>query len=335
MWYTTDMTNLNNVIGQERAKKMFRLLGENFQRRQKIPPIGIFGPSGLGKTHVVHAFAEWLGAKVLYINGTAIKDALAFRAFFKEAARNTSDYFIVFVDECHMLPSKVQENLLSVLEEPAILCTVAPKEIGNVPCVDGIRFIDKGDVMREALPTNMSFVLATTDPIHLKNTILGRLRKIHLEPYSVEEKAEIAMRHLMENGISPNPEIVVSLAERSRNIRNLKEDLCETFIDVQSLYGTDIDETLKLVDDMLGIDEDGATDMDKDYLEYLAVNKIAGIDTLAGILKTDKRTLITRIEPFLLEKGWVAITGKGRMLTRDGHVKMFGEGSTGLDAFPT
>lgn len=303
---------------------MLHLLGESFTRRKKIPAIGIFGPSGLGKTHLVTEFTTWLGAKLMYINGTAVKDALAFRAFFKEAARNTKDYYIVFIDECHMLPSKVQENLLSVLEEPAILCTVAPKEMGNVSCVDGVRFIDKGDVMREALPTNMSFVLATTDPIYLKTTILGRLRKIQLEPYTLDEKAEIAMQHLMKNKLNPTVPLVTSLAERCRNIRDLKENLCETFIDVNALYGAGLEETLELVDEMLGIDADGSTDMDRDYMEYLATNKIAGVDTLAGMLQTDKRTLVMRIEPFLLEKGWIAITGKGRTLTKAGHKKLFG-----------
>jgi Holliday junction DNA helicase RuvB len=327
------MTILNNVIGQRRAKQMLCLLGQSFNRRKKLPSIGIFGPSGLGKTHLVSEFSDWLGAKLIYINGTAIKDALAFRSYIKEAGKQSDKYHIIFVDECHNLPRKVQENLLSVLEDPAVLCTIAPKEVGNVRCVDGIRFIDKGDVMREALPQNLSFIFATTDPVMLKETVLNRLRKIHLEPYTLEEKAEIAMGHLVNNGVRSDTALYVALAGRARSIRHLKDDLCETFIDIDQLFDeSEMSDKLYRMDEMLGTDEDGATYQDIDYMDYLASHKIAGVDTLAGVLKTDKKDVVHRIEPFLIEKGWITITGKGRILTALGRKKMLGEDGEDVDA---
>ena len=315
---------LENVIGQERAKQLLKLFQQTFDRKGKLPPIGIFGPSGLGKTHLVTEWAQELGAKLIYMNGTAIKDALAFRAYFKDADKDKDTHHIMFVDECHMLPRKVQENLLSVLEDPSILCTVAPREIGNVKCVDGTRWIDKGDVMREALPDNMSFIFATTDPAKMKDTILNRLRKIQLESYSVENKIEIAMRHLAQSGIVRSDlTIYEALAKRSRSLRHLKDDLCETFVDINNLY--EPSEQLKVLDQILGIDADGAIDLDRDYLGYLAQHKIAGLDTLAGFLRISKDEIVTRLEPFMLERGWITITAKGRMLTEDGRRKVFGE----------
>jgi len=316
---------LSNVIGQDRAKQMFALLSRGLDRRGKLPSIGIFGPSGLGKTHLVNEWANEIGAKLVYINGTAVKDALAFRTYFQDAQKEGQDYFLVFIDEAHMLPKKVQENMLSVLEDPAVLCTVAPKEIGNVQCVDGMRWIEKGDMIREYLPTNMSFIFATTDPAKLKNTILNRLRKIQLEPYTLEHKIEIAMAHLVTEGVQSDLTIYEALAQRSRNIRHLKGDLCETYSDITNLFGGNNQSKLKRLDEMLGIDADGATDMDRDYMEYLARHKIAGVDTLAGRLQTDKLDLMTRVEPFLMERGWIAITGKGRVLTEAGRHKIFGE----------
>jgi Holliday junction DNA helicase RuvB len=316
---------LKNVVGQNRAKQMFTLLGQGFERRGKLPSVGIFGPSGLGKTHLINEWANEIGAKLVYINGTAVKNALAFRTYFEDAKKDQQGYFLVFIDEAHMLPKKVQENMLSVLEEPAVLCTVAPREMGNVQCVDGMRWIEKGDVIREHLPTNMSFVFATTDPAKLKETVLNRLRKIQLEPYTLQHKIEIAMAHLTTEGVSSDAIIHKALAHRCRNIRHLKGDLCETFVDINDLYGGDSKSKLELLDQMLGIDEDGATDLDRDYLEYLAHHKIAGVDTLAGRLKTDKLDLITRIEPFLMDRGWIMITSKGRVLTEDGRHKIFGE----------
>ena len=316
---------LDNVIGQDRAKQSLNLLTHGYKRRGFLPPVGIFGGSGLGKTHLVESWANDIGAKSIYVNGTAVKDALAFRGFFEEAYTNSSVHYIIFIDECHGLPRKVQENLLSVLEQPSILCTVAPKDMGSVRCVDGRRFIDKGDIMREELPKNMSFVLATTDPAQLKEPVLNRLRKIQLEGYTMEHKIQIAMMHLESSGIRASSVIHKALAQRSRSIRHLKTELCETFMDIKTLHGEDDPSSLDTLDDMLGIDPDGANDQDKDYLEYLTDNPTVGVDTMAGKLGVDKLQVVKHIEPFLLEKGWICITGRGRRLTDAGFSKITGQ----------
>lgn len=316
---------LDNVVGQDRAKQALNLLTHGYKRRGFLPPVGIFGGSGLGKTHLVDSWADDIGAKSIYVNGTAVKDALAFRGFFEEAYTNQGQHYIIFIDECHGLPRKVQENLLSVLEQPAILCTVAPKDMGSVRCVDGRRFIDKGDIMREELPKNMSFVLATTDPAQLKEPVLNRLRKIQLAPYTMEDKIKIAMMHLDSQGVSVDKVIHMALAQRSRSIRHLKTELCETFMDLKTLNQEDDITSLDTLDDMLGIDPDGASDQDKDYLEYLTENPTVGVDTMAGKLGVDKLQVVKHIEPFLLEKGWVCITGRGRRLTDAGFSKITGE----------
>ena len=316
--------SLDKVVGQDRAKQSLNLLTHGYKRRGFIPPVGVFGRSGLGKTHLVESWTEEIGAKYIYVNGTAIKDALAFRGFFEEARENQSDYYIIFVDECHGLPSKVQDNLLSVLEQPAILCTIAPRDMGAVRCVDGRRFIDKGDIMREELPKNMSFILATTDPAQLKEPVLNRLRNIHLASYTMENKIEIACSYLASQGSSTTEVIHKALAQRSRSIRHLKLELCETFVDISSLYGGDETDALSALDDMLGIDSDGANDQDMDYLRYLTDNPTVGVDTMAGKLGIDKKEVTKHVEPFLLEKGWICITGRGRRLTAAGANKVLG-----------
>lgn len=316
--------SLQNVVGQEKGKQILMLLTQSWKRKNKIPPVGIFGPSGLGKTHLVTEWCNEIGAKQIYINGVSVKDCLAFRAFFEEAFKDPHNYYIVFVDECHNLPRKVQDNLLSVLEDPAILCTVAPKDMGIIQCANGNRqYIEKGDIMREALPLNVSFALATTDPAKLKDPILNRLRKIYLEHYTLNDKIEIAMRHLNDNNIAVDQSIYKAIASRCRSIRHLKSELAETYIDIKSLqHSQDPHHHLALLDDLLGIDGDGATEQDKEYLEYLRHNKTAGLDTLAGYLQVDKQELTKNIEPFLLQKGWLKIQSRGRSLTQEGLRKL-------------
>lgn len=321
---------LDNVIGQPRAKQMFELIQQTYSRTGNMPSVGIFGPSGYGKTYLVSQWCEEIGAKMIYMNGTSIKDALMFRAYFQEAWHDLITKHIMFIDECHMLPKKVQDNLLSVLEQPAILCTVATKEIGNVKCCDGLtRWIEKGDIMREKLPPNISFVFATTDASALKEPILNRLRRIRLEPYTMEDKIRIAMEHMAQNHVVlDDVAIYEALAQRCRSIRQLREELCGAFMDVSVVYeGTPIDH-LGIMDSILGIDQDGATDLDRTYIEHIATHGIASLATLTGVLKVDAKEVVEDIEPFLLEKQWIAITGKGRVLTETGRAKAFNETST-------
>lgn len=335
MVYNRHMRNyhLETVVGQERAKKMLALLTESFKRKGVISPVGIFGASGLGKTHLVTEWSKDLAAKLVYINGSAVKDPIAFRNYFKEAKQQPSEHHVVFIDECHMLPKKVQENLLSVLEDPAILCTSATKEVGNVETVDGVKWIDKGDVIREYLPKNMSFVFATTDAGKLKETMLNRLRKIELEEYTLDDKINIALMSLGKNVGDADKVIGQALANRCRNIRHLKNDLVEVYTDVHSLYSdSSLEQKLTTVDEMLGIDEDGATDKDIKYMEYLLKNKTAGVDTLAGYLKTDKLDVTNNMEPFLLEKQWIAIGKGGRKLTQAGRQKLLGDAAAPEDS---
>lgn len=317
---------LDKVVGQERAKQALELLIHGYKQRNIMPPVGIFGGSGLGKTHLVYEWADEIGAKVIYINGTAVKDAIAFRGFFKDARDDQRNYYIMFVDEAHRLPARVQDNLLSVLENPSILCTVATREMGRTVCVDGVRYIEKGDVMQEELPKNMSFVMATTDPAQLKEPVLNRLRKIKLVPYTIDDKIEIAMTHLVTNGMSASATISEALAQRSRSIRHLKSELCDTFTDISTLHDEHTEQdNLDMLDSMLGMDADGATDQDIDYLEYLVENNTVGVETMAGKLCIDKKEVIKHIEPFLLSKGWIQITGKGRRLTDAGFTKVVGD----------
>lgn len=316
------MTSLK-IVGQEKAKMMLGLITQAYKNRGTIPSIGIFGASGLGKTFLVEKFSEIINAELIYINGTSIADSMAFRSFFKDAGEDSSTHYLVFIDECHMLPRRVQENMLSILEDPAVLCTIAPKDMGVVDCVDGRRYIEKGDIMRESLPNNMSFILATTDPALLKPTILNRLRKVQLESYTNEEKAMIAKTYLEELGINIDTDASLKIAARSRSIRHLKNDICDTIADVYSVFTVGcINQALNLVDQMLGLDADGSTNLDIEYLRFVGENRIAGVDTISGYLKVDKKEVVSYIEPFLLEKGWVSISKRGRSLTKNGYKKI-------------
>ena len=132
------------------------------------------------------------------------------------------------------------------------------------------------------------------------------------------------MSYLKTQEVPENFTVASALANRARSIRHLKAELCNTYVDVVTLYGENDNVALQTLDDTLGIDSDGANDQDRDYLEYLIENPTVGLDTMAGRLRVDKQEILKRVEPFLLEKGWVQITSRGRKLTTAGYDKVAG-----------
>ena len=65
---------------------------------------------------------------------------------------------------------------------------------------------------------------------------------------------------------------------------------------------------------MRGIDSDGMTEMDRQYLNILQQNdQPLGIDTLCSITGIDRTTIECIIEPWLLQNKKIVKTPKGRM----------------------
>jgi len=313
-----DKLSLEEIVGQERPKKLLALFSKTFDRRGRLPNLGVFGRSGMGKTALISAWCESLGAEVLETNGTSVESVLTLREFMHQAREAPEQHFMVFIDEAHALPKKTQTALLTMLEAPYVLTAIAPREIGYVETPEGRSiFIDKGDTIREAMPHNLSFALATTDPQKLLDTLLSRVRRVELDEYAESHLVEIATKHL------PNaPEMhLCGLVRRMRSIRHLIDTLAETYQDIVDAEG---EGNLQLLDELLGIDGEGATKNDIQYLEYLEVNGVSGVANLAGWLRKDPKDVEAKMEPFLMAKGWVARTRRGRELTPLGKMKLKG-----------
>ncbi|KKM98806.1 hypothetical protein LCGC14_1154220 [marine sediment metagenome] len=65
---------------------------------------------------------------------------------------------------------------------------------------------------------------------------------------------------------------------------------------------------------MIGIYNLGYTKEDMDYLEILKDKEVLGLRNISRILRVDQNTIVREIEPFLIEKGHIEITSKGRRL---------------------
>lgn len=178
--------DFGDYVGQQRVKENLELLINAALQGRKFPHIGLFGPAGSGKTMLSEIVAEALGAKLVYINGSAVTSSVVFRGPIARAVKESGgrQQYLIVVDECHAIPRKVQDGLLSVLEEPAVLCTVVEKrtQLPNGKC------LEKGQILKEKLPNNVAFVFCTTDKAKLTDAMESRLHPLNLDEYSLPEK---------------------------------------------------------------------------------------------------------------------------------------------------
>lgn len=302
------MLSFDDFIGNKMAVEKVKLLITS----DKIPHMGFFGPAGHGKTTLARIVADVTKRKFILINSVAVKTPLTFRGIIThpDACRQGA---IVLLDECHALPKSIQDNLLSVLEEPAVLVTSY-----------------KDQIMRDKLPDHMTFIFATTHGGSMNEAMLSRLEPIEFLEYSHEEKFEMAVRYLQKKHDFTNEMFdidgVYDIAFRARSGRDVVR-FCNNAVRYMKKEGAS-----KLTKDiahgifnMFGIDINGLTVVDRNILKYIAKTGTVGLDTLQDFSHISKKELKDRIEPYLLRRGFIVRGSSGRMITPLGLRALGGE----------
>lgn len=317
---------LKDFVGQEHCKKNLQLLIDAAKKGRKLPHIGLYGPAGCGKTTLAAIIANELNTELVYINGAAITSPIVFRKPIARAVKNkgTNNKYIIVVDECHELPNKIQNNLLSVLEEPAILCTPVEKKI-KLP--NG-QFLQKGDILKEKLPPNIVFIFATTDKGRLNAPLYSRLHPINIEEYNELEKEQIVCNKLQEHNISLEQSDYSLIGGISKNIRHLIK-ICDRIIDfsiTKNIKKIEHDDIIEVID-ILGIDKHGCDRTDQKYLGYVKDHGPVSLSNIARFLNVAEKEVKEKIEPYLIRKEWINITAKGRVITNNALLILFNKQS--------
>jgi Holliday junction DNA helicase RuvB len=298
--------NLGEFVGQQRvASQIDLLLTAARSRKAPADHILLSGPPGLGKTTLAMIIATEMSSPIRITSGPAIQHAGDLAAILSSLVEGE----ILFLDEIHRM-SRPAEELLYMAMEDFRVDVVVGKGAGAT-----------------AIPLSLphfTLIGATTRAGLLPSPLRDRFGfTAQLDFYADEELSTIVRRSAELLQVPIDEEAIVEIGSRSRGTPRVTNRLLRRVRDYAEVHGTgsiDIDAARAALT-MYEVDLIGLDRLDRTLLEIL-IKKFnggpVGLTTLAMSMGEEAETLESLAEPFLLSKGLLARTPRGRMATGAG-----------------
>jgi holliday junction DNA helicase RuvB len=294
---------LAEFIGQQQARSNLSVFIEAARaRREPLDHVLFVGPPGLGKTTLAQIVARELGVNFRATSGPVIAKAGDLAALLT----NLEDRDVLFIDEIHRLNPAVEEILYPAMEDFQLDLIIGEGPAARSVKIDLARFTLIGATTRAGLITN---------PLRDRFGI-----PVRLNFYSESELEEIVNRGARVLGIGMTADGANEIARRARGTPRIAGRLLRRVRDFALVAGaTAIDRAAAdraLVE--LEVDAVGLDAMDRRYLTTIAENYgggPVGIETIAAALSEPRDAIEEIIEPFLIQRGLLQRTPRGRLLT--------------------
>ncbi|MEO9821165.1 MAG: Holliday junction branch migration DNA helicase RuvB [Yoonia sp.] len=295
---------LDEFIGQRDARANLKVFIESAKKRGEAMDHALFhGPPGLGKTTLAQIMARELGVNFRMTSGPVLAKAGDLAAILT----NLEARDVLFIDEIHRLNPAVEEVLYPALEDFELDLV-----IGEGPAARTVR-IELQPFTLVGATTRMGLL---TTPLRDRFGIPTRL-----EFYTEDELHEIVTRGARLMGAPAADLGAREIAKRARGTPRIAGRLLRRVVDfaVVDGDGTVTQEIADMALTRLGVDNLGLDSADRRYLRLIAESYgggPVGVETLSAALSESRDSLEDVIEPYLLQKGLIQRTPRGRMLAQ-------------------
>ncbi len=295
---------LDDFVGQEALRAQLGVsLEAAAARGEALDHVLLAGPPGLGKTSLAQILAVELEVPFVATAGPALERKADIAAFLSALEPRS----LFFIDEIHRLPRAVEETLYPAMEDAQLPITVGQGAGARVVTLELPAFTLVGATTRAGL---------LTTPLRDRFGIQHRL-----EHYDPDDLARIVVRSAHLLGVETEPAGARANATRSRGTPRVANRLLKRVRDFAEVRGTGV-VTAAVADAalaLLEVDEAGLDRLDREILRAVCETfggGPVGLSTLAVAVGEDQDTIEDVYEPYLLQRGLLERTPRGRAATR-------------------
>lgn len=323
--------NLEQFIGQPRVKELLSIEIEAFKRRQKDCLVGkcrpmdvpmrhllLTGQPGSGKSTLAVVVANEMGVTAQFTGAAALSNQEAviqlmktlpwdwYSKDMKSLTGKVPKPAVIFLDEAHLLKSKVQDMLLTAMEEWYIAWKTKD-------------FLGREKPQAFNVP-EFTIIAATNNPMDLNLAFRSRCVHLHLDPYTVEDLTFIVTQYLGAKHTDFEESVPGEIARRSRSGSRTAVQFTDRIMNVAP--GKVTMEAAEKYFNLVEVDEQGLMPVDRLFLTSLhrMEGLPLGIETLASLCREPRESIEGIVEPYLIQLGFVVKTSRGRALTDNGKL---------------
>jgi holliday junction DNA helicase RuvB len=295
---------LDDFIGQNALKDQLAVsIAAASSRGEALDHVLLAGPPGLGKTSLAQIVAAELDVPFVQTAGPALERKGDVAAFLTALEPRS----VFFVDEIHRLPRALEETFYPAMEDYCLPITVGQGAGARIVTID--------------LPA-FTLIGATTRAGLLSTPLRDRFGIQHrLDHYDAGDLARIVRRSARLLGVDVEDGGAVAIASRARGTPRVANRLLKRVRDYAEVRGAGVvtEQAADAALDLLEVDQAGLDRLDREILRTICEKFSGGpvgLSTLAASIGEEQDTIEDVYEPYLLQRGMIERTPRGRAATR-------------------